>query len=516
MAENKTLQALNINSDQLKTEGAGFILQSLQHNETHHTLRMFDLDIQITHAPLTLNITAGTSKKQSLSLLASSLVHTSIDKLQMYTGTGVLDLSQCGITDGLVKKIAAGLTENSPLKQLDLSRNEITSVGAAHIFRSLEHNTRLDKLLLSHNSQLALGDSEMFGSRLKKLLATNKSLTVLDLSECDVTDKVAQHIARGLAENKSLKALGVDSKHLTHGGITCIYQSLKQTEAMKILKQFGINLEIFYKPFSFVTSIGQDTLAALNVFKLLEQDTTVEGLVIRTLPTSDRTGDNRDDEVLGRAVEGLLTANQTLRILKLQNCLNDVMAGHIATGLAVNNSAKQLILNLKITSVGAARLFKSLEHNTSLEELHLSFFSLFENDEALALGCAVERMLTINQTLRILHLQGYHVNDKFACHIANGLAKNSSVKQLNLKSNKITTVGAVSIFESLEGRKTNLEKLHLSSDQFLPSSNHSSSHSSSYEPDNSKTPGNLQYNSSCSVDTNPNHNPPKKRRCCIM
>ena len=425
MAENKTLQALNINSDQLKTEGAGFILQSLQHNETHHTLRMFDLDIQITHAPLTLNITAGTSKKQSLSLLASSLVHTSIDKLQMYTGTGVLDLSQCGITDAMVEKIAAGLTENSSLKQLDLSRNEITSVGGAHIFRSLEHNTSLDKLLLSHNSQLAMGDSELFGSRLQQMLATNKSLTVLDLSGCGVTDAVVQHIARGLTENKTLRALSVDSVHLTHEGVKFIHQSLKKNRALKVQRRFGINLEILYDPFCFILSIEQDTQAALNVFKLLEQDTTVEGLVLCKLPTSDRTGDNRDDE-----------ANQTLRILNLQNCnLNDVIAGHIATGLTKNSSVKQLNLksngitsigashifrtvkqlnlksNIMLTSIGAVQIFKCLEQNSSLKELDLSsneFFSHYQtatNDDSEALGCAVEEMLTVNQTLRILNLQ---------------------------------------------------------------------------------------------------------------
>ena len=37
----------------------------------------------------------------------------------MFTGTGVLDLSQCGITDTMVEKIAARLTENSSLKQVD-------------------------------------------------------------------------------------------------------------------------------------------------------------------------------------------------------------------------------------------------------------------------------------------------------------------------------------------------------------------------------------------------------------
>ena len=363
------------------------------------------------------------------------------------------------------------------------------------------------------------------------MLATNKSLSVLDLSRCGVTDAVAQYIGAGLTENKTLQALSIDSVHLTHEGIKCIYESLKQTEAMKILKQFGINLEIFYNPFCLVISIEQDTHAALNVFKSLERDTTVEGLVICKLPslekrdifscylsddneagelvicglpTSDRINQKSrfhtlpascnlsarsdDSEALGCAVERMLSVNQTMRILNLQDChVNDMMAGHIATGLTKNNSVKQLNLSLSritnvsmkwtqidflqaynmFTSVGAAHIFESLEHNTSLEELDLSSndFSYYQYANNEALGCAVEGMLTVNQTLRILNLQDCHLHDATAGHIATGLTKNNSVKQLNLSLSRITVVGAAHFFKSLE-HNTSLEKLDLSSNDF--------------------------------------------------
>ena len=130
----------------------------------------------------------------------------------------------------------------------------------------------------------------------------------------------------------------------------------------------------------------------------------------------------------------MLTVNQTLRILKLQDCdLNDVIAGHIATGLTKNSSLKQLNLksNRMLTSTGAARIFKSLEHNTGLEELDLSSnkFNQYQsaaNHDSEALGCAVERMLTANQTLRILKLQDCGLNDVTTSHIATGLQYNSS------------------------------------------------------------------------------------------
>ena len=81
-------------------------------------------------------------------------------------------------------------------------------------------------------------------------------------------------------------------------------------------------------------------------------------------------------------------------------------------------------------------------------------------------GCAVEGMLTINQTLRILNLQNCYLNDVIIGHTATGLVKNSSVKQLKLSTNSFTSVGAVHIFKSLE-QNTSLEELDLSSNIFF-------------------------------------------------
>ena len=103
---------------------------------------MFKLHIQITRPPLTLTVATHSKKtcdKQSLSRFVSSYVHyTTMEKLRMFTGSGrVLNLSECGITDAEVRKIADGLTDSKSLEELDLSRKEITSIGAAYIFKSL-------------------------------------------------------------------------------------------------------------------------------------------------------------------------------------------------------------------------------------------------------------------------------------------------------------------------------------------------------------------------------------------
>ena len=486
LAENTSLQALNINSNELKCEGAGYILQSLQQNKSLRTLRVFNLYVQITSMPLTLSVATRAFDKQSLSLFVSSVVHNiTMDKVQMFTGTGVLDLSGCSITDAEVEKIAAGLKGNSSLKELDLSENTISSIGAAHIFRSLEHNISLDKLLLSCNSQLAIGNSEMFTSTLQQMLTANKSLSVLDLSHCGITDAIMKSIGAGLAKTKSLKALNVDSEHLTYEGLKCLYQSLKQSKTIMILRRFDINLKVLYNPFGLGISTEHDTHAVLKFFESLEQENTVDKLVIKHKISryfsqrrqhysrrynrhNNRSPNHKDDETLGCAMEKILTVSQTLRILDLQNChCSDVLTGHIATALAKNCSIMQLIL--KGTCTCAVHIFQSLVHNTNLEKLKIQFSNLYlakHNGEAQALGCAIQKMLTVNQTLKALNLHNYDFDDVITNHLATGLIENHSVNELILK---VTCIGAVHIFKSLE-YNTSLEELKLSRHSIIPDS----------------------------------------------
>ena len=166
----------------------------------------------------------------------------------------------------------------------------------------------------------------------------------------------------------------------------------------------------------------------------------------------------KDSEALGYAMQKTLITNKTLRIINLQNCfLSDSTTNHLSIGLANNCSVNQLLL--MVTYTGATPLFKSLEHNTSLKELHLT---LSTREDSEALGVAMEEMLMTNQTLRILNLQECLLSDVTASHIATGLAKNSSLKQLTLKSSNIKSIGATHMFRSLEVNTT-LEKFDLSS-----------------------------------------------------
>lgn len=108
-----------------------------------------------------------------------------------------------------------------------------------------------------------------------------------------------------------------------------------------------------------------------------------------------------------------------------------MISNHLSTGLTKNCSAKCLVL--KVTSVGATHIFKSLENNTSLEELKLLLVDISSygspKDDGEALGCVIQRMLMINKTLRVFDIQNCCHNKVISNHLATGLAKKCSIKK---------------------------------------------------------------------------------------
>ena len=87
------------------------------------------------------------------------------------------------------------------LKKLDLSNCRLTSKCAESLARVLLENQCLEELNLSHNK---FGDDGI--QHLTQTLRVNQWLTILDVSECGITDGLKQH-AVSLTYNKSLTEL---------------------------------------------------------------------------------------------------------------------------------------------------------------------------------------------------------------------------------------------------------------------------------------------------------------------
>ena len=118
-----------------------------------------------------------------------------------------------------------------------------------------------------------------------------------------------------------------------------------------------------------------------------------------------------------------------------------------------------------IDSKNAVDIFRSLEHNTSLEELDLSGSGRLAEGNSEAVGCAIEGLLNVNKTLKSLNLCACRLDTAVATHIADGLVHNASLGELNigadiLRGNKITSEGWVHLFRAL-CNNVSLKKLNI-------------------------------------------------------
>ena len=182
----------------------------------------------------------------------------------------------------------------------------------------------------------------------------------------------------------------------------------------------------------------------MSIFRSLEHNPSLEEL--------DLSGNRQlavgDSEAVGCAVERMLKVNRTLKVLNLTDCgLTNELVSYFTNRLAQNHSVRKVILHSNnIGNTGAMSIFRSLEHNTSLEELDLSGNSQLAGGESEAVGCAIERMLNVNRTLSTLNLSGCNITDPIVKHILTGLMKNTSLVTLNIGSPIVSGSCAVSLF----------------------------------------------------------------------
>ena len=541
---NKTLKVLNLNGCNITDPIVKHILTGLTKNTSLVTLNMrspklsaycaVSLFQQMTTYP-TLSITVG-----EVNILAVGRVKMDRGCLWYIMGDCIpvncveffRALNDCGLkipklnvldlTDQTAEHFAVALAECRSVQALKLEYCNISSTGAMSIFRSIEHNTRLEELDLSENSQLAGGDNEAVGCAIERMLNVNKTLKVLNLSSCNITDPVAEHVVTGLTKNTSLVTLAIRSSILS---IKCAVSLLHQATTHPTLTTVGeINVlgvgrigidsgSIWCVMAQAIPENCEEFFRALNdsgmkVSKMIVQDLTdqtakhfavglaesqsVQALKLEhcnissagaasifrslvhntSLEELDLSGNSQlaegDSEAVGCAIERMLNVNRTLKVLNLTDCrLKNKVVSYFANGLAQNHSVRKGILRSNnIGSTGAVSVFRSLEHNTSLEELDLSGNSQLAEGDSEAVGCAIERMLNVNRILKVLNLTDCRLKNKVVSYFANGLAQNHSVRKGILHSNNIGSTGAVSIFRSLE-HNTSLKVLDLSGNSRL-------------------------------------------------
>ena len=233
-----SLQYLHIDQNNLSSESVASIISGLSHNSS-----LTYLDISYSHFNMT-----------NVDSLASVLKdHSKCTLTELY-------LRDCHISSEGAVKLAAALCKKTTLKHLNLGRNpigehvegvtavkmlaenktltvldlrdcHISSEGAVKLAAALCKKTTLKHLNLGRNP---IGE-HVEGVTAVKMLAENKTLTVLDLRDCHISSEGAVKLAAALCKNTTLKCLYLSHNPIGVEGASSMSDMLQHNTSLEYL-----------------------------------------------------------------------------------------------------------------------------------------------------------------------------------------------------------------------------------------------------------------------------------------
>lgn len=133
----------------------------------------------------------------------------------------ILDSNHKIGNDG-AKAIALALCENSSLQVLRLGSCDVGKRGAERFATALSQNETLQELGLRGNVEV--GDQAV--ELISRGLRANRGLHKLDLSSCGVGDEGCAHLAEALLENQVLESLLLHKNSISDGGLMALCQTM--------------------------------------------------------------------------------------------------------------------------------------------------------------------------------------------------------------------------------------------------------------------------------------------------
>ncbi|CAM4987150.1 unnamed protein product [Rotaria socialis] len=142
-----------------------------------------------------------------------------------------LNLNTNKITDERAQYLAEMLASNPSLSILQITGNQITDTGVHWITQALRNNTKLTYLSLTNNKMTHKG-----AQFLANALQANSSLNRLCIGNNPIGDTGVQYIAEVLSKNRVIKVLHIGLCQISDKGMIYLAEMLKQNDTLAGLR----------------------------------------------------------------------------------------------------------------------------------------------------------------------------------------------------------------------------------------------------------------------------------------
>ena len=142
-----------------------------------------------------------------------------------------LDISYTLLDSKCISTLSKALATNKSMQELYISSSPVIN-GIKQISDALFINTTLQVLWLDNVTCIKSDDM----NHLSNMLTSNKSLKVLHLIYCNITDNGVRYLCEGLAKNQKLTTLSIRSNpQITSVSTSAIVELLSKTSSLTLL-----------------------------------------------------------------------------------------------------------------------------------------------------------------------------------------------------------------------------------------------------------------------------------------
>ena len=391
----------------------------------------------------------------------------------------ILVIGNTDFGEDMATAVANTIVSNSKLSYLEIVNCNLQKDVAFKIITALKNVVNLGTLILNNSGSLKEVSDDLaavicINCNLKKLKLANsnlqhhatvvaqalsqvKTLTELDLSNNNMTEKVVDSLALAIESNASLRRVNLRGNALKASGMIKIAQSLS----------WGSNLRILDICNNQITTEAADAIAIAILGNMnLEElylDNNRLGTGVRVIATALKEistltvlslDSNNATEIASNELAAVVQNNK-LENLSLAN--NDLQLGVIKIAQALSQISTLTTLNLHengMTKDVACSLAAALKSNHSMTTLKLSCNKL-ETDGFKIISQSLREL----KLLQVLYINSNQITEQAAEDIASVILSNSELKELYLSNNDLQD-GLITIAESLQST-SKLEKLIL-------------------------------------------------------
>ena len=368
---------------------------------------------------------------------------TRIIHWQMSTTLVAVKLSNCNITNDIAMKLATVIKKITDLKLFELSCNLIQESDLKVIITALKSTKSLIFFSIKSIDCFIEDTAEDIAS----IIARNKSIKYLEISNCDMKQLAVIKIAKSIKELRKLKQLNLSNIALTCEALEFILKDKGMLEQLNLSHCKLLNPELV--KISLAAKVNSINLSYNNISDYSANALT-SLLCNRSLNHLEMSNCNLQEEGMSCIINTL--KYKSLKYLDFSgNRVTDFLATEISAEISNNPYITHLDLsNCSLQEIGIVEILTSLkEHISHLKSFKIS--SLTSNEEIINL---FEGVLKTNRNIDTLTLQ-----DCDCVEIFNAVRKKfSSLQALDISSSKISFHNLIHIVAN----NINLKHLNIS------------------------------------------------------